>query len=114
MAFHGSLKLEILCLKVFWVVFRIKFPELFKGATDEAVITVSLLSEFRKAIPDAVKNRRAKMEIRPRKNQTLRNFMFCSKLVLTASAYGRKCIGLRTIQRNFVDLPFVNGRCPFL
>lgn len=113
MAFHGSLKLEILCLKVFWVVFRIKFPELFKGATDEAVITVSLLSEFRKAIPEAVKNRRAKMEIRPPK-KTLRNFMFCSKLVLTASAYGRKCIGLRTIQRNFVDLPFVNGRCPFL
>lgn len=104
MAFHGSLKLEILCLKVFWVVFRIKFPELLKCSTDEAVITVSLLSEFRKAIPEAVKNRRAKLQIRPRKNQTLRSFRFCSKVVLTASAYGRKCIGLRTIQRNFVDL----------
>lgn len=114
MAFHGSLKNEILCLKVFWVVLRIKFPELFKCSTDEAVITVSLLSEFRKAIPEAVKNRRAKLEIRPRKNQTLRSFRFCSKVVLTASAYGRQCIGLRTIQRNFVDLPFVNGRCPFL
>lgn len=67
MAFHGSLKLEILCLKVFWVVFRIKLPELFKCSTDEVVITVSLLSEFRKAIPEAVKKRRAKMEIRPGK-----------------------------------------------
>ena len=91
MAFHGSLKLEILCLKVFWVVLSVKFPELFKCSTDETFITVSLLSEFRKAISEAVKHRKTKMETRSRRNQSLatilsRNFRFRSKVVLTASA----------------------------